>query len=91
MSAHLIDIGADMTLPVQFAQEHPDDLRAYAERIDAMAGGALRGAASILEADKDKGEEGGAPRGASEAVEAAEFLRMLARALRESAAHAAEA
>jgi len=87
MSVHLIDLGPDMTLPVQFAKEHPNDLTAYAERVDAMAGGALRGAASILRADNDKGEEGGAPRGALEAIEAAEFLRLLAKALHESAAH----
>jgi len=89
MSAHLIDLGDDMTLPMQFANEHPDELKAYAERIDAMAGGALRGASAIMRLDEEKGSpEGGAPRGAVEAVEAAEFLRLLALALRESAAHA---
>ena len=87
--AHLIDLGDDMTLPLKFRREHPEDLRAYAERIDAMAGGALRGASAILRRDEGKGEESGAPGGAVDAVEAAEFLRRFALALRESAAHAA--
>jgi hypothetical protein len=85
MSVHLIALGDDMVFPVQFVKEHPRDLLAYADRIDTLAGGALRGAATILRRGEDKAEEAGSPRGAVEAVEAAEFLRELARMLRESA------
>jgi hypothetical protein len=71
-------------MAIQFASEHQeDDLLRFAKEIDRLSDGAVCGVRSILQ--NDTGEEGGAPDDALKAAEAAEFLRSLARALRDSA------